>query len=484
MLLAESFGLALLGAGAGVLLFWWLTGILRNVALPAAAGSVSLRLDIDGLVIGYGLALPALTGLLCGLIPAFRATAADVVNEIKTGEGGGTTGRLWLRHSFVVGQVAASLVLLVLSSLLVRSLMQIATLDPGFEADRVAVAFVNVDAARYAADGGLPLGERIVERVEGLPGVVSATFAGILPLGTGTSAGRVQIEGLEPGAAGSRTFFNSVGPRYFETMGIPVVAGREFLASDRETAPPVAVVSEAFARAYFPGERALGRRVRRSQDAPYAEIVGVVGDTKNQRITEEAAPVFYQAYTQRPQISSEVRPLIIQARTTGDPAALVAPLRAAIVQVDPDVFVEVRTLTEAANAEAGLLQFASRLLGALGSVALLLATIGLYGMMAFVVSSRTREIGTRMALGAGTGRILAGVLGHGLRLVATGLALGGLAAWLIARLLQGALSGVSPADPIAFGSAMAILALVALAAIYFPARRAASLNPVEALRTE
>jgi predicted permease len=487
MLLTESFGLSLLGAAAGGLLFVWLTGLLRSGVLLTRlpeVGSITLRLELDPATFLYGAALTLLTGLLCGVVPAWRATATNVVSEIKSGEGGGSTGRLWMRHAFVVGQVAVSLFLLVLSSLLIRSVAQIAAIDPGFEIDRVAVAFVNVDAERYLADGGLPLGEQVVERVEGLPGVTAATFSGILPLSSGTSAGRVQVEGLDPGAAGSRTYFNSVGPRFFETMGIPLVAGREFLPSDRATAPRVAIVSEAFARSYFPGESVLGKRVRRGDNQPYAEIVGVVGDTKNATFGEEPEPVYYDAYTQRPLISTQVRPIIIQARTDGDPTTLLPALRAAVAQIDPTVFVEVRTLQDATGAEAQIRAFGSRLVGSIGLVALLLATIGLYGMMAFVVSSRTREIGTRMALGAGAGRIFGDVLGQGLRLVVIGLGVGTLVAWLVAMALGAALAGVSPADPIAFGSAMAILLLVGAAAIYFPARRAAGLNPVQALRME
>ena len=258
MLLTESFGLALLGAMSGGVLFVWLTSVLRNVALPAALGSITVPLDIDAGVIAYGLGLTAATGLLCGLIPAWRATRTDIASEIKSGESQGSTGRLWMRHTFVVGQVAVSLILLVLSSLLMRSLVQMTTIDPGFDVERIAVAAVNVDAARYAVDGGLPLGERIVERVAGLPGVESASFAGIVALGTDQSATRLQVEGVPPGSVGARTFLNSVGPRYFETLGISVVSGREFRASDREGEPAVAVVSEAFARAYFPGRNALG----------------------------------------------------------------------------------------------------------------------------------------------------------------------------------------------------------------------------------
>jgi predicted permease len=483
MLMAESFGLAALGAAAGAILFVWLTRVLQSISLPPV-GALNLSLDIDATVGLYALALVAGTGLLCGIVPAWRATRGNVVADIQSGENCGATGRLWMRHVFVMGQVAAAVTLLVIASLLVRSLMRIATLDPGFDLDRGVVAAVNLEADRYAADGGLLLGERIVEALNGMPGVESSSFAGILALGTDQSSSRLQVEGLAPGSVGSRTFLNSVGPRYFATLGIPVVAGREFSTRDREGSPAVAIVSEAFARSYFPGENALGKRIRHVESEPYAEIVGIVADSKYGSIGEAPTPLYYSAYTQRPHVSSQVRPLVVHVRSTGSPVPLISEVRRVITTLEPTAFVDVRTLGDATSAEAGLRAFATQLFAGVGSVALLLAIVGLYGVMAFVVASRTREIGTRIALGAASGRILRGVLTQGLRLVAAGVAIGALASWLLARALVAGLAGLSPADPVAYGSAAVILMLVGLAACYFPARRAASLNPVEALRAE
>ena len=484
MLLVESFGLAALGAAAGALLFVWLTRVLHSISLPAGLGAVNLSLDIDATVGLYALALVAGTGLLCGIVPAWRATSGNVVADIQSGESYAATGRLWMRHVFVIGQVAASVTLLVIASLLVRSLMRIATLDPGFDVNRGVVAAVNLEADRYAVDGGLPLGERIVEALNGVPGVQSSSLAGILALGTDQSSSRLQVEGLALDSVGSRTFLNSVGPGYFATLGIRVVAGREFDTRDRQGSPAVAIVSEAFARSYFPGENALGKRIRRSQNEPYAEIVGIVADSKYGSIGEAPTPLHYAAYYQRPQVSSQFRPLVVHVRSTGSPVPLISEVRRVITTLEPTAFVEVRTLKDATSTEAGLRAFATQLFAGVGIVALLLAIIGLYGVMAFVVSSRTREIGTRIALGAASGRILRGVLTEGLRLMAAGVAIGALASWLLARALAAALAGLSPADPVAYGSAALLLVLVGLAACYFPARRAASLNPVEALRVE
>ena len=195
MLLTESFGLALLGVMAGGALFLGLTRVLQTVGLPAFLGSVTLQLDVDASVLAFALALTFVTGILCGLVPALRATQTDVVTEMKSGDGHGASGRLWLRHAFVVAQVAASVILLVVSSLLLRSLVRVTTLDPGLDVDRVSVAMVNVDAQRYALDGGLPLSQRIVERVESMPGVEAVSVAGILALGTDMSATRLQVDG-------------------------------------------------------------------------------------------------------------------------------------------------------------------------------------------------------------------------------------------------------------------------------------------------
>jgi len=489
MLLAESFGLACLGAAAGGLLFAWLSRLLRTISLPPL-GSMQLSLDVDATVAFYALALVLSTGLLCGIVPAWRATRSNVVADIQSGESYGATGRLWMRHAFVVGQVAASVTLLVMSALLIRSLMRIAVLDPGFDLDRGLVAAVNLEADRYAVDGGLPLAERIVDALRGMPGIESSSFAGIVALGFETSETRLQVEGRAPGTVGSPAFLNSVGPAYFATLGIRVVAGREFDARDRQGSPEVAIVSEAFARAYFPGETALGKRIRPSERDAFAEIVGIVADSKHGSIAEAPTPLYYGAYTQRPRVSSQTRPLVIHVRTAGPPVALLSPaalqseIRRVISSIEPGAFVDVRTLRDATGAEAGMRRLGMRLFGILGLVALLLATIGLYGVMAFVVSSRTREIGTRVALGAASSQILRGVLMQGLRLVAAGIAIGALASWLLARALVAGLAGLSPADPVAFGSASLILLLVGLAACYFPARRAASLNPVEALRVE
>jgi predicted permease len=480
LLLTESFALAFLGMLAGGLMALWLMPALGTFTLP---GGEQLNLALaPSLGLGvYALALLAATGVLCGVAPAMRSRHRSVSAIIQGSGTTGLTGRLWLRHVFVVGQVVASVILLVLSSLLLRSLMRATDMDPGFELERGLVATVWMDGSRYLADGGLPLGEQLVERVEQVAGVESASFANILPLGTDASATRLSVEGTDR-TIGPRTYVNSVAPDYFATLGIPFLRGRDFNSSDRQGAPPVAIVTEAFERAYFAGQSALGKRVRQSERAPYVEIVGVVRDHVYGSYGDASTPVFYTSYTQQPRVSTQVRPVILHVRTTASPSTLLRGVRDVVASVDPNVSADVRTLREATGFELAIRRAGTRLLATAGALGLLLSMIGLYGTMAFVVATRTSEIGVRMAIGATAAQVLRGVLAQGMRLVAIGLVIGAAISLAVARLAVGILAGLSPADPMAFLGTAAILTLVGLAASYIPARRAAGVDPMVALR--
>jgi predicted permease len=479
-LLAESLALAVVSTLAGGALSLWLTRLLTVISLPDGE-QLNLALQPSVSTGLYALGLLIATGLLCGIAPAMSSSRRSVTAVMQGGGSLGGTGRLWLRHTFVVGQVVACVVLLVLSSLLLRSLMRASVMDPGFDMTRGIVARVAMDAGQYAADGGLMLGERLVEHVTQLPGVESASFANMLPLGTDVSATRLFVDGAAS-TIGPRTYVNTVSRDYFATLGITFVRGRDFNASDRQGAPPVAIVTESFERAYFPGQTALGKRVRPSPRESYAEIVGVVRDHMHGSYGDSSTPIYFTAYAQQPRVSTQVRPIILNIRTNGSPAGLVQNLRQTLASVEPTAAIDVRTLREATGFELAIRRFGTRLMATAGGLGLLLAMIGLYGTMAFVVATRTAEIGLRMAIGATTAQVLRGVLTQGMKLVVIGVAIGAAISLALARLAIGMLAGLSPSDPVTFVGTAAILMVVGLAACYVPARRASAVDPMIALR--
>jgi predicted permease len=371
--------------------------------------------------------------------------------------------------------VAVSLLLVVVASLCLRSQLQILTLDLGFDLDHGVVTRFNVDPVRGPSEARLAFVDRIVERLAGLPGVQSATVSSQVPLGGDAlvasfhPAGRTDIAGTRPTTI-------SVGPRYFETLSIPVLRGREFDRSDREGTPAVAIVNQTFANTYFPQENALGQRVASGGEAD-AEIVGVVADSRIDTIGEAPKSVVYYAYAQR------LRRLNVVIRTAGPPDLLLPAVRRAVGEVDRTANVSISTLRGAANVELSMRRVATQLVGAIGVIGLLLTAIGLYGVVAYLVVSRRAELGIRLALGATPGRLHAEVLQHAGRLVVIGIFIGTGASLLMAPALGTFLAGLSPLDPIAFAGAAVVMILVGLLASYIPARRVAGVDPVSALRT-
>jgi predicted permease len=468
-LLSESFLLSVLSAGAGLAL----VALLGESELFGSMRPLERALSADRQLLWPALALVALTTILCGVAPALRSSRPDVLAILRRG-GSGATGRMRLRSAFVVGQVALSLTLLVVSSLCLRSQLRIVDVDLGFDLDHGVVGRFNVEPVRGPLAARLAFADRLVARVAQLPGVQSAAVSALVPLGGDAlvasfhPAGRSDIPGTRPSTL-------SVGPRYFETLSIPVVEGREFMATDRDGTPAVAIVNQTFARTYFPDARALGQRVEIGGELD-AEIVGIVRDSKIDTIGEAPKSVVYYPYAQRP------RRLTIIARTAGDATALLPAFRAAIEEIDATASVSIGTLRDAASMELAMRRVGTQMVGAIGILGLFLTAIGLYGVISYLVTSKTAELGIRMALGATTGQLHREVLRHSAGLVAIGTGIGLAASLLVTPALATFLAGLSPADPGAFAAATAVLVLVTLCASYLPARRVARVDPLLALR--
>jgi putative ABC transport system permease protein len=468
-LLAESFLLSLISLAAGLAF----GALLGRLDVLGSLGPLQRVFAPDRRLLLPGLTLVVLTTLLCGIAPAVRASRIDLLAGLRKG-GWGATGRFGLRSAFVMGQVAVSLTLLVVSSLCLRSQLRIVGVDFGFDLDHGVVVRFNTDPIRGPLDARLAFADRVVERVERLPGVQAAAVTALVPLGGDAlvasfhPAGRSDIPGTRPSTL-------SVGPRYFETLAIPILEGREFDANDRDRTPAVAIVNQTFANTYFPSRRALGQRIEIGGESD-AEIVGVVRDSKIDTIGEAPKSVVFYPFAQRP------RRLTVIARTGGDPAAALPAVRAAIAALDPTASVTIGTLRDAASTELTMRRVGTEMVGAIGLLGLFLTAIGLYGVVSYLVASRTAELGIRMALGATTAQLLREILRHAAQLVGAGVAIGVALSLLVAPLLTTFLAGLSPADPIAFVVAAAVLLFVALAASYVPARRVARVDPLIALR--
>jgi len=473
-LLAESVLLAFLRSAAGLLLAVWFTSVLSVVSIPGEA-PIAVSIQPDLLTSVYGLALALITGVLCGVIPAFAATKTNIASEIRRGGAYGSPERLKIRQVFVVGQVAVSLTLIVVSVLFVRSMQRIVTLDPGFDLDHGLVAVLHLEPIQYSSETRLLFVQQVTRELEGLPGVQSASFASFVPLAGDGSASRFEVEGRN--GRGARTLLNWIGPRYFETLGIPLLRGRDFGAGDRVGAPPVVIVNQTFANTYFPGENPLGKRVR--DGAVYAEIVGMARDSSFGAFGEAARPFLYYPYAQQQHSG-----LAVHLRAAGSPGAAIPVVRRKVAEIDRTLAADVQTIRQATSYEFALRKLASLVLGSVGGLGLFLAMVGLYGVMAYVVASRTSEIGIRMALGASPRNLLWAVLGDGLSLVGIGIAIGGGLSLLLTRPLGAYLAGVSPADPAAFSATALILVFVGLCATYAPARRATRVDPMAALRQQ
>ena len=491
LLAVESLVLAAGGAALGLLLSVWGAELLLQY-LADSDTPVAVTAAPDGRIVLFASALAILTALLAGLAPAFRSTRVDLAPSLKGSRGavaGG--GQPRLRQALVITQVALSFTLLVGAGLFLRSLHNLLRVDPGFRTDRVLTFTFDLGRGGYDAERARAFARTLRSRVAAHPDVSSVAYAFIPLLGGGGWGMGLTVEGyLPPPGKSAGSALNAVGPGFFKTMGIPLVAGREFDDRDDAVVPPPegwpyrqAVVNETFAKRYFSGANPIGRRIGIGEDpgTPMPiEIVGLAKDTRYSAVREEQLPQVFFPYLQ-----STMENVTVYVRTRRDPEALMPLIRGEIARLDAELPVyDVATLEERIERSVVNEQMIASLSATLSAVATLLSIIGLYGVMAYTVSRRTREIGIRMALGAVARQIAGGVVREAGLLVAVGLGVGVCAAWWLGRYVQSQLYGVPAADPWTLALAGLVLASVAMLAAAVPARRAARIAPTVALREE
>jgi predicted permease len=483
-LITESLVLSVLAGASGIILASWIVNAVSAFRPPIAL-PVPLDPSLDSGVLLFALALSLATGLLFGLAPALVSTRSDVVTSLKSdAAGAGRRRRMPLGHGLVMLQVAFSLLVLVAAGLLIRTLQQSQAVRLGFDPENVATARIDLTGSgSLTPERIIQTLQAIVDRLSALPNVSRASLATIVPLGLGASRRSVTVEGYQPQPGEDiERHFNVVSPGYFETMAIRIVRGRAFSDDDRVGSPPVAIVNETFARRFWNGDDPIGKRISmRGARGPWMEIVGITEDGRYVSVLDETLPYVFVPIWQNPSPAA-----VVHVRTaTGHPAGIIPLIRDSIHDLQPSLPVfEAGPLADLTG--IGLLphRLAASWLGLFGGVALLLSAIGLYGVLGHAVSLRRREIGVRLAIGATPRAILALVLSQGMRVVLAGLAVGLGSALIAMRLLASMLYEVSPSDPLTFGLTTALLLLVALAASYLPARRAARLDPIRILRQE
>ena len=480
-LLTENVLLAASAGLFGVIVARWLMGVLMSFKPPMPV-PIGIDVRLDTSVLMFTLGLSVATGLAFGLAPAWQASRIHLVNVLKDEVALGRARRFRLRDAFVVVQVACSMLLLVGAGLFVRSLLRAHAIDTGFDPSNMIVMSVQPELQGYDEPRGRALYERMLAGVAAVPGVRSVTLAETVPLGIAGSRRLTAVEGYQPQPGEDmETAYNVVGPSYFETMRIPITKGRSFTDADRAGAPPVVIVNDAFARRYWPNADPIGKRISANgSEGPFRELIGVTPTGKYHTLGEDPRPFYYVPLWQEYHGA-----VTLHVKTSGDPGALMAPVRAAVRAVDPNAPVfNVKTMDEQMLVALLPARLAGTLLGAFGLLALLLASVGIYGVMAFSVAQRTREIGVRRALGAQTTSLLGLILGEGMRLAAIGFAIGLAAAFALTRFVSSLLYGVTPTDPLTLVTAVGMLTAAALVACSIPTLRALRVDPVTALRYE
>jgi predicted permease len=483
--LTESLLLAFFGGGAGLLLASWAAGFLSSLPLGTDL-PIAFDFQPDARVYFFALGAVLLTGLIVGIIPALRVARSDVNSVLREGGRGASDGprRHLVRNALVVAQLAGSMLLLIVAGLFIRSLGKAQQTYLGFNPDHVLDLTLDVQPAGFNETRGRELYRQIDERIGALPGVVSVAQAFSIPMGVISAGDPVCVEGhpVEPGKPCPTVMYNPVTPSYWETLRIPLQAGRIFTGADREKAPSVAIINQTMAKKFWPNESPLGKRFGKTSAGPFVEVVGVVQDGKYKNVIEEPELFYYVPLSQH---YMEFR--TIHVRTSVPPETLTPQIEAQIHELGPDVPVsQVQTMSRALDGVNGFFffRFGAQLAGTMGILGLILAVIGVYSVVSYAAAQRTHEIGIRMALGAAPGDILKMVLRQSLGVVIIGLAAGLTIAFAGTRAIASLLVGISPSDPATFLVVMLLLSGVALLACWIPARRATQVSPLVALRYE
>jgi len=484
-MLTESVLLAILGGVAGMLLGMWASRLASSIRLQNIP--LHVNASFDWRVFAFAATSALLTGLVVGLLPALRASSAEVNSVLHEG---GQRDSFGVHHSgfrdfLVVAQVAGSFTLLVVAGLFVRSLQKVQAFDLGFDPSHVLNVTIDPHQAGYDEPRATAFYRALESRVRALPGVQSVSLASYVPMGGFPNSRPVSLEGrpTPPGRQAPSVLSNSVDPHYFETMRITLLRGRIFTDSDNETAPRVAIINQTMTARFWPREDPIGKRFSMDGDpGPFMEVVGVTANGKYKTVGEDAAPFFYVPLAQN--FASK---LTLQVRTLGPPESLAGPVKEQITQLAPELaIVDIATMDQLLAGAFGFFAFrlAATLAASLGVIGLILAVVGVYGVVSFAASQRTREMGIRMALGASSRDILHLVWLQGVRLVIAGVAIGTVAAWALTRAMTHLLAEIRASDPATYITVAIILAAVALLACYIPARRAMRVDPMIALRYE
>jgi putative ABC transport system permease protein len=481
-LLTECLLLAMAGSAAGLLLASWLTALLGSLSSTNTLGEMGrvAAITIDLRVLGFTLLITLVTGLLFGFLPALRFSRTDLNVSLKEGgRGGGLHGR-GLRNALMVSEVALAIVLLIGAGLLIRSFAKLLDVDPGYRAENLLTARIALPPRYSDNSQRAQFYERILQRIAALPGVTAVGATSHLPLTSYNMGAQLRVEGRQPreGENPPSAPVARVNPDYFRTMGIALRAGRLINDSDTQDAPGVALLSETLARRLFPDEDPLGKRL--SVAGINTTVIGVVNDIRYTGLDGEIEQAVYLSYRQLPRSG-----MALVLRGAVEPSSLAPALRNAVREIDPALPVyDVMTMNERLSNSVAARRFNLLLLGGFAALALLLAGVGVYGVISYVVTQRTHEIGIRMALGAQSADVVRLFIKQGMAMVIFGVALGLIGAFALTRVMKSLLFDVSAIDPLTFACVALLLSLVALAACYLPARRASRIDPLASLRRE